>query len=221
MKISQETINILKNYSQINQGILFKRGETISTISPQKNILVEATVKETFPNDFGIYDLPNFLSVLSLSKDDPELSFYDKHLTLSGHNGRATITYRYTDASMIVCPPDKKLTVPKAVATFDLNEKDLSWITRCVAILQQPNMSIESDGDSINITTFDATNDSTHTQKLQIATGNGESFRFVLRTENIKLIPTDYTVEATKGIVTFTGKNIPIKYWIATEKMKE
>ena len=78
-------------------------------------------------------------------------------------------------------------------------------------------MSIESDGDTIHITTFDATNDSTHTQKLQIATGNGESFKFVLRTENIKLIPTDYTVEATKGIVTFTGKNIPIKYWIATE----
>jgi hypothetical protein len=221
MKISQDTINILKNFSQINQGIFFKKGDTISTISPQKNILVEATVKESFPNDFGIYDLPNFLSVLSLSKDDPELSFYDKHLTLSGHNGRSTITYRYTDASMIVCPPDKKLTVPSAVATFHLDENDLSWISRCVAILQQPNMSIESDGDAINITTFDATNDSSHTQKLQIAKGNGESFKFVLRTENIKLISTNYTVAATKGIVTFTGKNIPIKYWIATEKMKE
>ena len=120
MKISQETINILKNYSQINQGIRFKKGKIISTISPQKNILVEATVKETFPNEFGIYDLPNLLSVLSLSKDDPELSFYDKYLTLSGHNGRSTITFRYTDLSMIVCPPDKNLTIPKAVATFDL-----------------------------------------------------------------------------------------------------
>ena len=94
MKFSQETMNVLKNFSQINQGIFFKKGDVVSTISPQKNILAEATIKESFPRDFGIYDLPNFLSVLSLSKEDPEVDFQDKQLTLIGNNGRATITYR-------------------------------------------------------------------------------------------------------------------------------
>lgn len=221
MKFSQETLNILKNYSQINQGIFFKKGDTISTISPQKNILAEATIKESFPKDFGIYDLPNFLSVLSLSKEDPEIEFHDKHLTLIGNNGRATITYRYTDSSMIVCPPDKKLTVPSATVSFDLSEIDLAWVSRCAAVLQQPNVSIESDGEKVYVTTFDSTNDSTHTQKLTIADGNGDVYKFVLRTDNLKLLSTDYRVDATKGIITFSAKNIPIKYWIATEKMKE
>jgi len=221
MKFSQETMNILKNFSQINQGIFFKKGDVISTISPQKNILVEATVKENFPKDFGIYDLPNFLSVLSLSKEDPELSFHEKHLTLVGNNGRATITYRYTDASMIVCPPDKKLTVPSSTVSFDLTETDLAWVSRCAAVLQQPNVSIESDGEKVYLTTFDSTNDASHTQKLHITDGTGETYKFVLRTENLKLLFTDYKVDATKGIVTFSGKNMPIKYWIATEKTKE
>lgn len=221
MKFSQETMNILKNFSQINQGIFFKKGDVVSTISPQKNILAEATIKESFPRDFGIYDLPNFLSVLSLSKEDPEIVFEDKQLTLVANNGRAKITYRYTDASMIVCPPDKKLTVPSATVSFDLTEVDLAWVSRCAAVLQQPNVSIESDGEKVYVSTFDSTNDSTHTQKLTIADGNGETYKFVLRTENLKLLPADYKVEATKGIITFSAKNSVIKYWIATEKTKE
>lgn len=221
MKFTQETMNILKNFSQINQGIFFKKGDVVSTISPQKNILAEATIKENFPRDFGIYDLPNFLSVLSLSKEDPEVAFEDKQLTLIGNNGRATITYRYTDAAMIVCPPDKKLTVPSSTVSFDLTEVDLAWVSRCAAVLQQPNVSIESDGKKVYVSTFDSTNDSTHTQKLTIADGNGETYKFVLRTENLKLLSIDYKVEATKGIITFIGKNLPIKYWIATEKTKE
>jgi len=221
MKFSQETVNILKNFSQINTGICFKPGNVISTISPQKNILVEATVKENFPKEFGIYDLPTLLSTLSLSEKDTELSFHEKHLTIVGNNGRSTITFRYTDASMIVCPPDKKLAVPSPTVSFDLSEVDLAWISRCAAVLQQPNVSVESDGKKVYVTTFDSTNDASHTQKLTIADGNGETYKFVLRTENLKILSTDYKVDVTKGIVTFSGKNIPIKYWIATEKPKE
>lgn len=221
MKLSQETLNILKNFSQINQGIFFKKGDVVSTISSQKNILAEATIKESFPRDFAIYDLPNFLSVLSLSKENPEISFEDNQLVLVGNNGRATITYRYTDAAMIVCPPNKKLTLPPATVSFDLTEADLAWVSRCAAVLQQPNISIESDGEKVYVKTFDSTNDSAHTQKLTISEGNGETYKFVLRTENLKLLSSDYTVEATNGVIAFSAKNAEIKYWIATEKTKE
>ncbi len=221
MKFSQETMNVLKNFSQINQGIVFRKGDVVATISPQKNILAEATIKESFPMDFGIYDLPNLISVLSLSNESPEIAFQDKQLVISGNNGRSTITFRYTDAGMIVVPPDKKLTVPAAIVSFDLTEVDLEWVLRCAAVLQQPNVSIESDGKKVYVTTFDSTNDASHTQKLTIADGNGETYKFVLRTENIKLLSADYKVEATKGIITFSAKNSTLKYWIATEKTKE
>ena len=110
MKISQETINILKNYSQINQGILFKRGETISTISPQKNILVEATVKETFPNDFGIYDLNQFLNGLSLHQS-AELDFQNESYVVI-REGKSRSKYFFADPNVIVSPPEKEIQLP-------------------------------------------------------------------------------------------------------------
>ena len=69
MKLSDNTISILKNFSGINQSLLFKQGNTLKTISVMKNILAEATIEEDFPKDFGIYDLNQFLNGLSLHKN--------------------------------------------------------------------------------------------------------------------------------------------------------
>ena len=72
MKLSDSTINILKNFSSINQSLLFKSGKKLRTISVMKNILAEVEVTEEFPKDFGIYDLNQFLNGLSLHQS-PEL----------------------------------------------------------------------------------------------------------------------------------------------------
>ena len=74
MKLSDKTIKLLKNFSSINQSILFKEGSKLRTISVMKNILAEATVDEEFPKDFGIYDLVQFLNGLDLH-ETPELDF--------------------------------------------------------------------------------------------------------------------------------------------------
>ena len=63
MKLSDNTLSLLKNFSSINQSILFKKGNTLRTISVMKNILAEATVTEDFAKDFGVYDLNQFLKV--------------------------------------------------------------------------------------------------------------------------------------------------------------
>ena len=105
MKISPETTAILKNFAHINQGIFFKQGNVISTMSPQKNILADATISETIPQDFGIYDLNNFLSVTSLFKEGSELEFDQSHVVIKGLGDRSKIKYRITDPSMIVVAP--------------------------------------------------------------------------------------------------------------------
>ena len=69
MKLSDKTIKLLKNFSSINQSILFKEGSKLRTISVMKNILAEATVDEEFPKDFGIYDLVQFLNGLDLHEN--------------------------------------------------------------------------------------------------------------------------------------------------------
>ena len=77
MKLSLKTITLLKNFSDINQSILFKKGNSLRTISVMKNVLAEATIDEDLPTDFGIYDLSQFLNGLSLHTR-PELDFQNE-----------------------------------------------------------------------------------------------------------------------------------------------
>ena len=39
MKLSEATTNVLKNFSDINQNILVKQGDTLNTMSTMKNII--------------------------------------------------------------------------------------------------------------------------------------------------------------------------------------
>ena len=66
MKLSTETISVLKNFSTINANLMVKSGSSLSTMSAMKNIVAKADVTEEFPSDFAIYDLNEFLSALSL-----------------------------------------------------------------------------------------------------------------------------------------------------------
>jgi len=220
MKLSNETISVLKNFGAINQGILFKQGKTLKTVSSHKNILAQVDIKEDIPAEFGIYDLNNFLSVISLHKDDPSFEFDDKQVTIVGNKGRSKIKYRFTPANMIVTPPEKALTMPEAEIKFDLSSEDFEWVMRAAGVLASPQIAIESDGKKVTVVTLDLANDSAHTDALEIAEGNGNKYKMVFKTENItKIMSGSYEVSiSSKGISHFKNKNLPLQYWITTEQ---
>jgi len=114
MKLSKETIGILKNFGAINQGILFKKGKKLKTVSSHKNILAEVDIAEEIPAEFGVYDLNNFMSVVSLHKDDPTFEFDEKHVIICGNKGRSKIKYRFCVPTMLVIPPEKQIAMPEA-----------------------------------------------------------------------------------------------------------
>lgn len=219
MKLSAETLAILKNFSGINSGIFFKAGNTLSTVSPQKNILADAKISETIPQDFGIYDLNNFLSVISLFKEGAELEFEPKHAVIKGMNGRSKIRYRFTDPSMIVVAPDKRPNLPSVDVEFSLSEEDFNWIIRTANVLGSPNIAVKSDGSELSLVTFDANDDSAHTNSV-VVEGVSVSTRFnlVFKTENLKMLPGNYNVEiSSKGIAKFTDPVKDIVYYITLE----
>ena len=220
MKLSNETLSVLKNFGAINQGILFKKGKTLKTVSSHKNILAEVTIKEDIPAEFGVYDLNNFLSVVSLHKDDPTFDFDDKHVVICGNKGRSKIKYRFCEPTMIVTPPEKQLTMPTAEISFSLTAEDFDWIMRAASVLSSPQVAIESDGKKVNIVTLDLQNDSAHTDSLELADGNGAKYRMVFKTENLsKILAGAYDVSiSSKGISHFQHKNVPLQYWITTEQ---
>lgn len=220
MKLSNETLSILKNFGTINQGILFKKGKVLRTVSTHKNILAEVVLKEEVPAEFGVYDLNNFLSVVSLHKDDPSFEFDSKHVLIVGNKGRSKIKYRFCDPSMIVIPPDKQLSVPDPEVQFSLSTEDFDWIMKAAAVLASPHIAIDSDGNKVNIITLDLQNDSAHTDSLEIGNGNGNKYRMIFKTENLtKVLPGSYDVKiSTKGISHFKNNNISLQYWISIEQ---
>ena len=218
MKLSNETFALLKNFGAINPGIHFKKGKTLKTVSSHKNILAQVDIAEEIPANFGVYDLNNFLSVVSLHKDEPSFEFDEKHVVIVGNGGRSKIKYRFCEPTMLVTPPDKDIALPECEISLDLSESDIDWIMRAAAVLTSPQIGIESDGSTVSIVTLDLQNDSAHTDALEIGKGNGDKYRMFFKTENFKMLSGGYDVQiSSKGISNFKHKTLNIQYWIATE----
>jgi hypothetical protein len=220
MKLSEKTLSILKNFATINSGIAFKAGNKISTVSAQKNILADASIEETIPRDFCIYDLTNFLSVISLFKEGAELEFDEKNVLVSGMGGRSKIRYRYTDSSMVVGAPDKRPNIQEVDVKFVFTQDDFSWILRTASVLGSPNVAIQSDGTTVSLTTFDVSNDAAHSNDMILENVNpeGKSYKLIFKTENLKMIPGSYDVEiSSRGIAKFVGTTDDIVYYVTLE----
>jgi len=219
MQLSNDTINVLKNFGAINQGILFKKGKVLKTMSSGKNILAEVTIKEDIPTEFGIYDLNKFLSVVSLHKDNPTFEFGDKEVKIVGNKGRSKMKYRFCEPTMIVTPPEKQLAMPNPEVSFSLSAEDFDWVMKAAGVLGSPQVAVESDGSKVTVTAFDSSDSSAHTDALEVSAGNGDKFRFIFKTEHLtKLFGGAYDVQiSSKGISNFKHKTVELQYWISTE----
>lgn len=219
MKISNDTVSILKNFANINQGILIKPGKSIRTISNHKNILADATVTEEFPLEIGIYDLNNFLSIISLYKDELNLEFEGNDIVISGKSGRSKISYRGCPANMVTAPSQGNLELSNPEIVFELKKEDLDWILQTASVLSSPQIGVQSDGKKISLVSFDSADDSSHVNSLEIAEGNGDVYKMIFKTENMKMLPDSYDVSiSSKGFANFKSKTKSIQYWITTEK---
>jgi len=215
MKLSSETLTVLQNFAKLNSGIQFKTGNKIKTISTGKNVLAEATLKDSFPQDFCVYDLNKFLTIHSIGKDT-DIDFDDINIIFNF--GRNKTKYRKTEKESILIPPDKELTLPSVDITFSLSKEDFDSIMKITNVLQSPNLVVESEGDAINLTSCDVKDSSADTNTIQVADGTGQKFKMVFLTENLRMIPGAYDVQiSSKGLSLFKNKNQDIQYYVATE----
>jgi hypothetical protein len=215
MKLTNETINVLKNFSTINQNLVIKEGSSISTMSAMKNIIAKATVEEKFEKEFAIYDLNEFLSALSLFTN-PNLDFNDNYVVMTedGSNGKK-LKYWYSDPS-VVTSPTKEVTMPSTEIEFNLSSDTLSEVTKAAAVIGVPDMVLESG--ELRVT--DKKNDTANSYSTVVIDNNDitESYKFWFKVENLKLLPGSYDVQVSaKKISYFKNSNFDIKYFIALE----
>lgn len=215
MKLSENTFNILKNFSGINQSISVKEGNVLRTISVAENIFAVANVSENFPRDFSIYDLNEFLGGLSLMKD-ADIEFEDQNY-LSIKSNRSSIKYFFSDSSLIKQAPEKELKLPDEDIEFVLTQTDLNRLKKVAAVYQLPDLSVIGDGQEVNVVVRDKENDTSNTFSINVGETTDE-FVLNLKVENVKLLEGDYNVVMSRRLISrFTNKNIPITYWIALE----
>ena len=215
MKLSESTLSLLKNFSTINQSILFKQGSRLRTISVMKNILAEATINEEFPKDFGIYDLNQYLNGLALH-NNPELNFEaDNYVVIK--EGRSRSKYFFADPSVIITPPDKSIELPSEDVTFDLSTDQLDKLLKAAAIYQLPDLSVVGGDGVVKVLVRDKKNDTSN--DFSIVVGETDStFSFNFKVENIKILPGTYSVVVSQKFLSrFTNKNQDLIYYIALE----
>ena len=217
MKLSETTINLLKNFKEINQSILFKAGNRLRTISVMKNILAEATINEEFPKDFGIYDLSQFINGIELHKPSiPEFDFSnDNHVVIK--EGKMRSDYFFADPNVIITPPDKAIELPSEDVTFDLSTQQLDKLLKAAGIYQLPDLSVDGENGVVKLLVRDKKNDTSN--RFSITVGETESvFNFNFKVENIKILPGTYHVVVSQKLLSrFTSKNYDLTYYIALE----
>ena len=215
MKLSDNTLTVLKNFASINNSILMKKGTHLRTISVAKNILAEADIAEEFPRDVAVYDLNQFLNGMSLHQD-PDLDFKeDSYLTI--REGRRKVKYFYADPAVIISPPDKEITLPTEDVHFQLESTSLEKLLKAAAIYQLPDLSLIGQDNEIRLVVRDKKNDTSNEYSIIVGETDNE-FVFNFKVENIKIIPGAYDVVVSSKLLSqFTNSTYNLKYFIALE----
>lgn len=219
MELSENTLDVLKNFSGINQNMLIRQGNTIKTISEARNVLATAVVAEEFPQDLGIYDLNEFIGVLGLV-DQPRLKFVDEYVTVSDSTGRSKVKYFFSPEETLTTP-QKDITMPETEVNFILTSDTLNKIKRAASTLGHDEVSITGKDGVLSLSVVDSQNSTSNAFSIDI---DGEfpadaKFNFIMGISNLKLLPGDYQVNISSKLIScLTNKDVNVKYWIALEK---
>ena len=218
MELSDNTLTVLKNFSSINQNLMVRQGSVVKTISEARNVLATAKVDADFPQDFGVYDLSEFIGVLGLV-DRPRLTFQNEHVIVGDSTGRSKVKYFFSPEETLTSP-QKDIKMPSVEVKFDLTSDTLGKLKKAAGALGHSEVSITGKDGVLSLSVVDSQNSTSNKFSIDI---DGEfedvPFDFIMSIGNLKIIPGDYTVELSSKLISqFTHKELNVQYWIALEK---
>lgn len=219
MELQEQTLSVLKNFSDINSNILIKEGNVIKTISEAKNVLATAVVDNEFTQQFGIYDLKEFIGVLSLV-DQPNLKFSDESVTISDQSGRSKVRYFFSPEETLTSP-QKDITMPECEVQFKLNMDTLSKLRSAASTLGHTNVSVTPGDGVLTLSVVDNENATSNVYSIDVpyTLKPEQPFTFVINISNLKIIPGDYDVSISSKLISeFKNTSVNVRYWIALEK---
>jgi hypothetical protein len=215
MKLSENTLSVLKNFSSINSGVVLNTGKVQKTISPEKSILVEAILEDDIPSKFGIYDLNQFLGNVTTLKS-PELFFASESVTLD--DGDLALTYHACSPNLIISPPEKELVLKNVDVSFALPNATLQKLLKVATMNSLPNLTVVGKDGELRLKIHEKANDTSNHGSLKIGDYAGGDFTATFKTDNLKLLPDDYNVDVQKNaFAKFVNVKKTLTYFIALE----
>lgn len=215
MNLSENTLSVLKNFASINSGVVLKPGTVQKTISPEKSILVEATIEDNIPQEFGIYDLNQFLGITTTLKN-PDIKFGENLVMLN--DGELTVSYRGCSANLIITPPDKQLVLKDITTSFSLPNATSQKLIKIANMINLPNLSVIGKNGGLLLKIHEKANDTSNDGVQKIGDYAGKDFTATFKTENLKFMPDDYNVEIQAGaFAKFVNVKNTLTYFIALE----
>lgn len=212
MKLSQRSIQVLKNFSAINPSIQFTEGDELKTISPNKTMMAKAKLEDVIPSTFAIYDLSRFLGVVSLF-EDPEFVIDERMVNISSPGRK--VSYTFADPSTIITPPAKPIDIGAADVVFELKHENFAEIMKALGVMSFPDFVVVGEDGKIFLRATDTKNPSSDKYDIEVGTTD-RTFTAVFKTENVKILPSSYTVSlSSKGISHFVSDDV--EYWISLE----
>ncbi len=210
MKFSARTIQILRNFATINEGLIFKPGTELKTMSQTKSVMARATIGTEIPKTFAIYDIPQFLSAVSMF-EDPDLEVKDAYMVIG--SGKEKINFTFSAPNLINVPPEKEILLRDVDIEFDLKAETFARAMKALSIIDATCIAVTGDGNQVYLEAMDPANPSKSTYKVDVADTDKE-FKYIFKSEYLKLLPDDYHVQISgRGISHF--KSDDVEYWIA------
>lgn len=218
MELSEKTLTVLRNYATINPNVVINEGDEIKTISEAKNVLSSAKLDVQFPKTFGIYDLSEFLSVLSLI-NSPRLTFEDNYVLVGDGSGRTRIKYFYSDIDILTVP-SKDIVMPECEVSFSLDKETLSRVKRAASVLGHNEMSLTVVDNVLVLSVIDQNDKTSNVFSIDVdGTYKNPNFSFVFNISNLKMVEDDYRVDISSKLIShFVNDESGIQYWVALEK---
>ena len=218
MKLSNETLTILKNFSTINSNIVVNSGSTIKTMSESKTIMSVATVKESFPDTFGVYDLNEFLGTMNMF-DNSNLDFDSSMKFVKISQGNCSVKYFFSEVSNLTSPT-RDIVMPPCEISFSFTSSDMNSIRKASSALGATDLIIDSTNEGkLILRVTDTSNPTSNSFEMEYPNENAVKAKCIFNITNFKFINDDYDVcISSKLISNFKAKNNPIEYWIALEK---
>lgn len=220
MKLSNETLSVLKNFAGINSNVVLNPGQTVKTMGESKSIMAAAQISEEIPSQIGIYDLNEFLGVVNMF-DDPDLLFDNEFKSVRVTEGKRAVKYFFSEPS-ILTSPSKDIVMPACRVSFTISAEEMANLRRAASALGVTDVVVKCEpGTTPQLIVTDTKDSTSNSYEIDLddSVGDGVTCNFIFNINNFKFISDDYNVTISEKLISnFQAVNSPIQYWVALEK---